>query len=224
MVLRDKRLWLGLTVAVVLAFVSYAVVSGLNRGNPGRTVSDQSTITGSPVASATTTSPIPDGYVTIPAVINERLSQAKAQLTLLGLTNVTTQDATGQNRIVLDDNNWVVDSQSPEVGAVVDPHTQIVLRVRKPTDSHSPQPTAFGVVPNVVCANLQDAQDALRHSGFFVLTSKDGTGRGRLVILDRDWVVTAQSVAAGSKPSVTTHIELTVVKYGEPTNNPNCQS
>jgi hypothetical protein len=35
MVLRDKRLWFGVIAAVILAFVSYAVVADLNRsGRP----------------------------------------------------------------------------------------------------------------------------------------------------------------------------------------------
>jgi beta-lactam-binding protein with PASTA domain len=224
MVLRDRRLWLGLIVAVVLAFVSYKVVLGLNRSNPGHPVSDQSTLTVGPVASTTTGSSIPAGDVAVPPVLGERLSQAKVQLTAAGLANVKTEDATGQNRIVIDDNNWIVDGQSPAVGTVVDTHTQIVLKVRKPTDAHSPQPAPFGTIPDVVCANYQDAQDALRKSGFFLLTATDGTGQHRLVLLDRDWVVTAQSAPAGTRPSLTTHITLTVVKYGEPTNNPNCQS
>jgi hypothetical protein len=224
MVLRDKRLWLGLIVAVVLAFVSYKVVLGLNKSNTTHTVSDQSTITPSSPVSTSTTPPIPFGDVAVPSVLNQRLAQAKAQLTLVGLTNVKVEDGTGQNRIVINDNDWIVDGESPAVDTPVDPHTQIVLKVHKPTDAHKPANTGFGTIPDVVCANYQDAENALHHSGYFLITGSDGTGQGRNVILDLDWVVVGQSAPAGSRPSITTHITLTVVKYGEPSTNPNCQT
>jgi beta-lactam-binding protein with PASTA domain len=229
MVLRDKRVWWGVVVAVILAFVSYSVVSGLGK-DPGKDVSQQSLKTGEPVGSTTTTplpagsSAVPAGQATIPAVVGERLNQAREKLTALGLTNVKTEDVTGQNRVVLDDNNWIVEVQDPAAETVVDTHTQIVLKVRKPSDAHSPQSTPFGTVPDVVCANLQDAQDALRSSGFLVLTSSDGSGRKRAVLLDRNWVVIAQSAEPGSRPSLTTHIVLTVVKYGEPTKDSDCET
>jgi beta-lactam-binding protein with PASTA domain len=222
MVLRDKRVWWGAVAALLLAFVSYSVVSGLTRKTSN--VAQQTTMTGSPQTSTTRPHTVPDGDVTIPAVVGDRLSQAKAKLSAVGLSNVHAQDATGKNRIVLNDSNWIVEVQSPAADTPVDPRTEIILKVRKPTDAHSPQSTPFGTVPDVVCANLQDAQNALRGAGFFVLTSKDGTGRGRTAIFDRNWVVTAQSVKPGTRPSLTTHVELTVVKYGEPTNNPDCQS
>jgi hypothetical protein len=226
MVLRDKRLWFGVIAAVILAFVSYAVVADLNRSGPGHPVSDTSTSTAAndPTTGSTSTTPPPAGEAVIPVVVGERLSEAKAQLTVAGLTNIKSVDSTGQNRIILDDNNWIVEVQSPNADTTVDTHTQIILKARKPTDEHSPQATPFGTVPDVVCANLQDAQDALRSSGFLILTTSDGTGQGRIAVFDRNWVVTKQSVSPGSRPGLLTHIVLTAVKYGEPTDNPNCES
>jgi hypothetical protein len=81
-----------------------------------------------------------------------------------------------------------------------------------------------GVVPNVTCMNLQDAQNSLQSAGFFNLASVDGLGQGRMQILDRDWVVTKQSVAAGTRPAALTRIVLTAVKYGESTGSSGCQS
>ena len=52
----------------------------------------------------------------------------------------------------------------------------------------------------------------------------DGGGQGRMQILDRDWVVIAQSVPAGSKPRLSQRIVLTSVKYGEPTGSSGCKS
>ncbi len=225
MVLRDKRLWMGVVAAIVLAFVSYAVVSGIGHpSNTGDTVGQQAMFTASPASSTSSGPAIADTDAIVPSVLGERLNQAKSQLTNLGLSNVRVEDVTGHKRPVLEDNNWIVERQSPAADLAVDKHTLIVLGVRKPTDAHSPQATAPGTVPDVVCANLQDAQDALRRAGFLILTSKDGSGQQRLVLVDRNWVVIGQSVKAGTQPGLTTHIELTVVKYGEPTHNPDCES
>jgi beta-lactam-binding protein with PASTA domain len=227
--LRDKRVWVGVVAAVILAFVSYSIVSNMGSG-PTRNVADDGSpspsvaASTSPLPSASDKKVVPPGSAQVPAVIGERLNQAKLNLTAVGLTNVHVEDVTGQGRPVLEDNNWIVETQSPEPDLVVDTHTQMTLKVRKPTDSHSPQETAFGVVPNVVCANLQDAQDALNHSGFVFITEHDATGQKRTPVLDRNWVVTEQNVPPGSQPGPTTHIVLTVVKYGEPTNNPDCES
>jgi hypothetical protein len=224
MVLRDKRLWWGVIAAVILAFVSYAIVSDLNRGTPGQPVSDSST--SPPTDDATTTRPpLLPGEAVVPSVVGQRLNQAKARLSAAGLTNIKAVDATAQNRIILDDNNWIVEVQSPAADTtVVDQRAQIILKARKPTDAHSPQPTPFGTVPDVACANLQDAQNALHGSGFLIVTTTDGTGQGRVAVLDGNWVVTKQSVAAYSRPGLLTHIVLTVVKYGEPTDNPDCET
>ena len=56
------------------------------------------------------------------------------------------------------------------------------------------------------------------------VTVADGTGKGRLQILDRDWVVIAQSPAPGTKPDLLTRVVLTAVKYGEPTGRSGCAS
>jgi hypothetical protein len=230
MVLRDKRLWFGLVLALVIGVVSYSVVSGIGKDKPGTDVAQQLAITpsdgGTPSATPdpTGSSTVPPGDVLVPDLVGQRLTDAKAALAGKGFTTVKAADASSQNRLILDDQNWVVEEQHPGAGVAVDPHAQITLNVRKPTDAHSPSRTDFGVVPNVVCANLQDAQNALRLSGFLLLTSTDGTGKGRVALVDRNWVVTRQSAAANSSPGLTTHITLTVVKYGEPTGNPTCQS
>ncbi len=76
----------------------------------------------------------------------------------------------------------------------------------------------------MTCMNLQDAQNTLQSAGFFNLASMDGLGQGRQQILDRDWLVTKQSAAAGSRPKLLTRIVLTAVKYGESTGASGCRS
>ncbi|MGW4329224.1 calcium-binding protein [Nocardia sp. NPDC004573] len=63
--------------------------------------------------------------------------------------------------------------------------------------------------------NLQDAQDAIQAAGVFFSRSKDATGKGRMQVMDRNWIVVAQSpgpgVLIGEGEAV-----LSVVKIGEP--------
>lgn len=68
-------------------------------------------------------------------------------------------------------------------------------------------------VPDVSGMNHQDAQNAMQAAGLYNLREADGTGKGRMLILDRDWVQVAQDPAAGTKVPPDTVITLTAVKY-----------
>ncbi|QKT14001.1 hypothetical protein HUN07_07540 [Rhodococcus sp. W8901] len=88
----------------------------------------------------------------------------------------------------------------------------------------APQPTsaasagrgaAQALMPNVKCMNLQKAQDTIQEAGVFYSRSEDATGKGRMQISDRNWVVVEQRPAAGT-PIAEGDAVLAVVKYGEP--------
>ncbi len=64
--------------------------------------------------------------------------------------------------------------------------------------------------PNMIGSNYQVAQDAWRAAGFTVLPAIDGTGAGRLPVIDANWIVTDQVVANGT-------VTATVVKYSDST-------
>lgn len=71
------------------------------------------------------------------------------------------------------------------------------------------------VMPDVVCMDLQDAQDLIQERGVFLSRSVDATGQGRTQIRDSNWVVVSQTPPAGS-PIDEGDAELAVVKDGEP--------
>lgn len=79
----------------------------------------------------------------------------------------------------------------------------------------SPDATAAAVkrVPNVVGKNHQAAQDLLQARGFYRLRERDCTGRGRLLLFDRNWKVVRQSPRAGSRVSTRRTITLCSIKY-----------
>ncbi|WP_327581414.1 PASTA domain-containing protein [Nonomuraea sp. NBC_00507] len=87
----------------------------------------------------------------------------------------------------------------------------------QPAQEESPSEAAAEKkeLPDVVGMNLQEGQDTLQAAGFYVLNDKDATGQNRLQVLDRNWVVTKQSPAAGRKVSTDTLITLYAKKIGE---------
>lgn len=74
-------------------------------------------------------------------------------------------------------------------------------------------PTAS--MPNVVCMNLQDAQNRIQEAGVFYSQSHDATGQGRRQVMDRNWVVVSQSPSPGTLIGEG-DVDLGAVKYGEP--------
>ncbi|WP_246485822.1 PASTA domain-containing protein [Kribbella qitaiheensis] len=85
-----------------------------------------------------------------------------------------------------------------------------------PTPTPTPTPTgASGVVPDVVGVNHQLAQDTMQAAGYFYLTEQDATGKGRLLINDRNWVVVSQLPTGGTKAPLDTKILLRSKKIGE---------
>ena len=160
----------------------------------------------------------------MPKVVGQRLDAATTALTAVGLTKTTPTDGTGQGRAVLNSNNWVVRSQKPAAGTRVATQQVITLVVVKPSDSSAGGAVESGVIPNVVCKDLQTAQDTLQAAGFYNLGSEDGSGEGRSQLIDRNWVVVKQSVPAGSSRGAGTRVVLTSVKFGEPTGSSGCPS
>ncbi|RVW06284.1 PASTA domain-containing protein [Rhodococcus spongiicola] len=76
-------------------------------------------------------------------------------------------------------------------------------------------PSAQVFMPSVTCMNLQAAQDTIQEAGVFFSRSQDATGKGRMQISDRNWVVVEQSPAPGI-PIDEGDAMLSVVKHGEP--------
>ncbi|MGN9914180.1 hypothetical protein ACTMTJ_42300 [Phytohabitans sp. LJ34] len=220
---RKRNWWIALAVVTVLACCGGGLaVNRITYGDGGSADAEPSTApasaprTPAPSTPAATPPSTSEGRP-VPDVVRKRLSEAKALLAGAGYTSVKVVDATGAERMVLEDNNWLVVSQETSTGVVT-------LHVRKPTDGKGSTDTTVGVVPDVVCKELQAAQEALRSARFLNIRSHDATGKGRFQLIDRDWVVVAQSEPPETSPSLTTKIVLQVVKYGEPTGESGCES
>lgn len=75
--------------------------------------------------------------------------------------------------------------------------------------------TETKAVPNFIGMGLQSAQDTAQKAGFYALKSHDSLGRDRNQILDRDWKVCTQNVAAGKTASTDTKLDFGAVKLDE---------
>ena len=74
---------------------------------------------------------------------------------------------------------------------------------------------AEALMPDVVCMNLQAAQNRIQEEGVFFSRSEDATGAGRRQLVDSNWIVVGQSPTAGS-PIGEADALLSVVKLDEP--------
>ncbi|WP_350274958.1 PASTA domain-containing protein [Kribbella sp. HUAS MG21] len=70
-------------------------------------------------------------------------------------------------------------------------------------------------MPDVVGVNHQLAQDTMQAAGFYNLAEEDASGQGRLLIVDRNWVVVSQQPKAGTRAPADTTIILRSKKMGE---------
>ncbi|MDA3040635.1 MAG: hypothetical protein O3C27_14120 [Actinomycetota bacterium] len=70
---------------------------------------------------------------------------------------------------------------------------------------------------DLICWNLQAAQDEIQDHGIFFSRSEDATGQDRMQINDSNWIVVGQSPEPGT-PIGEGDAVLSVVKDGEPNN------
>ncbi|MFI9382467.1 PASTA domain-containing protein [Kutzneria sp. NPDC052558] len=80
------------------------------------------------------------------------------------------------------------------------------------------RPVEHWTMPNLVGSGLQDAQDAIQKltgNVVFFTSSHDVSGQGRHQILDRNWKVCDQNIAAGQQIQVGVKIDFGVVKTTE---------
>jgi|GEM_PF-6345100 len=72
------------------------------------------------------------------------------------------------------------------------------------------------LMPDVLCMNLQEAQDEIQDHGVFFSRSEDASGLGRMQINDSNWIVVGQFPSVGARIGEGDAI-LSVVKNGEAT-------
>jgi hypothetical protein len=67
----------------------------------------------------------------VPDVEGKDHQLAQDTMQAAGFYNISEEDATGQDRLLINDRGWTVESQSPKAGTRASPDRTIVLRSRK---------------------------------------------------------------------------------------------
>lgn len=101
---------------------------------------------------------------------------------------------------------------APETSQADEPKTDDTPAEDADTGSDAGAETA--TLPDMAGKGLQAAQDEAQGAGFFLLTSEDATGAGRMQAFDRNWKVCSQTPEAGKHP-VETEVEFSTVKIDE---------
>ncbi|NLV78036.1 MAG: hypothetical protein GXY65_01590 [Rhodococcus sp.] len=83
---------------------------------------------------------------------------------------------------------------APASSVTTTPVTSVAAAAASPSQTVAPS----AVMPDVVCMDLQAAQDAIQASGVFYSRSVDASGAGRAQVWDRNWVVVEQTPAPGA--------------------------
>jgi PASTA domain len=177
-----------------------------------------------PEAPAPSSSPPSGATAAVPDVVGKRLTEAAQILAGAGFADVLPIDVSGGARVVVNPQNWIVREQDPQAGRTVPAGATVTLRVGKPSDDAGDDQIIAGVIPDVLCADLRTALGRLGLAGFTDVSTRDGLGRGRIQIIELNWMVIAQSAPTGSQPPAGATVVLTVVKYGEPTGTSGCRS
>lgn len=98
------------------------------------------------------------------------------------------------------------------------PRETVTVTVTQPPANPSPTSETRGKtvkVPNVVGMVHQQAQDTMQAAGLRNLAEEDATGRGRLLLNDRNWRVVSQEPAAGTVVELDRKILLRSKKDGD---------
>lgn len=103
-------------------------------------------------------------------------------------------------------------STDPPVATTTAPPTT----TQPPTTAPPTTAAPAALMPDVVCMNLQDAQDHIQsETGVFLSLSEDASGAGRSQMIDSNWIVVAQRPSPGT-PIGEGDAVLSAVKLDEP--------
>lgn len=143
-------------------------------------------------------------------------AQDKAQSE--GFRVLTSHDSLGRSRVQAFDRNWKVCSQSVEAGTKVATTTMLDFGAVKtdescPAKDNQEPAKATGTMPNFTGKSVKAARGALSSSTS--IDVRDASGSDRIVFMESNWQVCAQSPAAGAKLTGQP-VEFKAVKFGEP--------
>ena len=134
------------------------------------------------------------------------------------VTPVTVAPITVERTVEVERTVTEIEQQAPTAEAsaeVVEPSAIPVSEAVAEPESAEVPVAAVATMPNVVCMDLQAAQNEIQAAGVFFSRSEDASGEGRMQINDSNWIVVDQSPGAGEMIGEGEAV-LSVVKDDEP--------
>lgn len=128
-----------------------------------------------------------------------------------GLDSPTKDDASTTPRAAAPTTTTPSTTSAATTARTVAPETTPATRI---STTQVAAVASTAVMPNVVCMDLQAAQDTIQAAGVFYSTSIDATGQGRAQVWDRNWVVVDQTPSVGALIGEGDPV-LSVLKEGE---------
>lgn len=165
--------------------------------------------------------PATTAVATVPDLIGKGLRTAEDDAQAAGFPSVITHDATGRGRHQFLARNWRVCFQTPGAGTRAGTGTGIGLGVVKLAETcpaidqgtQTPAPISEGQpMPSLIGKSLNVAIAALPSSTS--ITTRDLSGRHRLIIIQSNWRVCSQNPGAGARFNGQP-VTFGVVKFGE---------
>ncbi|MEV7419672.1 PASTA domain-containing protein [Streptomyces sp. NPDC089919] len=153
---------------------------------------------------------------TLPDLVGKGLQAAQDEAQAAGFRDLASHDALGRDRLQVLDRNWKVCSQTPAAGTKTDTGARIDLgtvKLEETCPAHdAPAPSAAGdTMPDFVGKGMKAVRAAL--PGNASVTVKDAL-HGRMVLMESNWQVCAQTPAAGA-PLAGRPVSFQVVKTDE---------
>lgn len=185
------------TRTLAIAGLLTAGTLALSACNPNTTSTGSST-----AGTSTTSSSDAKGAATkpVPNLIGKGLQAAQDAAQADGYYNLTSHDDLGRGRNQILDRDWKVCTQTPKAGTTASTGTKIDLGAVKltetcPTTDQVPATTGK-TMPRFIGKGLAAARDSLPSDAS--ITSKDASGRGRIIILESDWKICTQDPKPGA--------------------------
>ncbi|HEV7934208.1 MAG TPA: PASTA domain-containing protein [Actinomadura sp.] len=133
----DRIRVMGISFAAGIVMVSAVGCGGATAGQAPAPVATVTVTSPAPNTSAAAPSSEPSSMpakpqmVRVPNVVGKNHQLAQDLMQAQGLYNLREKDATGANRMLIIDRNWVVVSQSPKAGKRVSVETVVTLASKK---------------------------------------------------------------------------------------------
>ncbi|MCK8675959.1 hypothetical protein [Streptomyces lichenis] len=175
--------------------------------------------TGSTPAASAATRPTADASAERKAVLNfvgMGLQSAQDAAQEAGFFALTSHDSAGRGRVQAFDRNWKVCSQNVAAGKTVPTDTAldfgaVKLEEECPAGDAKAPDAAGGTMQDFVGKSVKVARDALDSGTSITVTD---AAQGRMVLMESNWQVCAQSPSAGTALNGQP-VEFTAVKFGE---------